>query len=437
MFGYYLDLALRSLKRNKALTVLMILTIAVGIGAAMTTLTVFRTLAGNPIPQKSDVLFRVQVDMYPESATARQAQPEPPDDLSRFDAETLLSQKRATRQMITSYSDNVIEAGERGNVDPFISSVRNTTADFFPMFLVPMKYGKPWSVADDAARARVAVITPELNEKFFAGENSVGKSIRIDGTAFQIIGVMDEWRPSPRFYDNNADTFGKTEMAIVPYATTRDLDWSVSGNMNCFAARSDGKNTDLNAPCVWLQYWVELASPSQAGEFKRYLENYSAQQKAAGRFTRTPNVRLRDVMEWLDYSKAVPSDVKLQMWLSFGFLVVCLVNVVGLLLAKFLRRSGEIGVRRALGASRRQIFLQLLVEAGVIGMVGGVIGLGLAWLGLWGVRQQPAQYAELAAMSLPMLLTTFALAISATLIAGALPAWRAMRIAPAIQLKTQ
>lgn len=437
MLSYYLNLAIRSLKRNRALTALMILTIAVGIGATMTTLTVFKTLAGDPIPQKSDVLFRVQLDIEPGTPDAGQEKLEPPTDLSRLDAETLLSQHRAVRQTVTSYSDNVIETRERGNVEPFISSVRNTTADFFPMFLVPMKYGKPWTAAEDEGRARVAVITPELNDKLFGGGNSVGKSIRIDDTEFRIVGVMDEWRPSPRFYDNNADTFGKTEMAIIPYATTRDLDWSVSGNMNCFSARSEGKNTDLNAPCAWLQYWVELASPSQAAEFKRYLENYSAQQKAAGRFSREPNVRLRNVMEWLDFTKAVPSDVKLQMWLSFGFLIVCLVNVVGLLLAKFLRRSGEIGVRRALGASRRQIFFQLLVEAGVVGLVGGAIGLCLAWLGLWGVRQQPTQYADLASMSFTMLFVTFAVSLLCSLLAGALPAWRAMRIAPAIQLKTQ
>ena len=142
-------------------------------------------------------------------------------------------------------------------------------------------------------------------------------------------------------------------------------------------------------------------------------------------------------MAWLNHTGAVPSDVKLQLWLALGFLLVCLVNVVGLLLAKFLRRSGEIGVRRALGASRKQIFMQLLVEAGVVGLVGGVVGLALAFLGLWGVRQQPAQYASLASMDMPMLASTFAIAIAAALLAGALPAWRAMRIAPAIQLKTQ
>jgi putative ABC transport system permease protein len=99
-------------------------------------------------------------------------------------------------------------------------------------------------------------------------------------------------------------------------------------------------------------------------------------------------------MEWLTFKNAVPSDVRLQMWLALGFLGVCLVNTVGLLLAKFLRRSGEIGVRRALGASRGQIFLQCLVEAGAIGVAGGVLGIGLALLGLYAVRQQPVDYAS-------------------------------------------
>jgi putative ABC transport system permease protein len=142
-------------------------------------------------------------------------------------------------------------------------------------------------------------------------------------------------------------------------------------------------------------------------------------------------------MEWLDYNKVVPGDVRLQVWLAFGFLLVCLLNTVGLLLAKFLRRSGEVGVRRALGASRREIFMQCLVEAGTVGMAGGIVGLALAWLGLWAVRQQPASYAELAHLDPLMLLTTFVLAVGASLLAGIIPAWQAMQVTPAIQLKSQ
>src|SRR5690606_35706077 len=101
------------------------------------------------------------------------------------------------------------------------------------------------------------------------------------------------------------------------------------------------------------------------------------------------------------------------------------------------RRAPEIGVRRALGASRRAIFSQFIVEAGAIGLAGGVCGLGLALLGLWAVRQNPSSYAKLAQLDSTMLLATFALSILASLLAGLLPAWRAMQVTPAIQLKSQ
>ena len=78
-----------------------------------------------------------------------------------------------------------------------------------------------------------------------------------------------------------------------------------------------------------------------------------------------------------------------------------------------------------------------MVEAGLIGVVGGVLGLGLALLGLWAVRQQPSSYAELARLDPTMLLATFGLALLASLLAGVLPAWRAMQVVPAMQLKSQ
>ena len=126
------------------------------------------------------------------------------------------------------------------------------------------------------------------------------------------------------------------------------------------------------------------------------------------------------------------------MWVALGFLLVCLINTVGLLLTKFLRRSSEIGVRRALGASKRSIFVQLLVEAGVIGFVGGAAsGSLLAWLGLWAVRHQPSSYAELAHLDLPMLVGDVRPRRSITsVLAGILPAWRGCQVAPALQLKS-
>lgn len=438
MFGYYFNLALRSFKRNKVLTALMVLAIALGIGASMTTLTVFYILSGDPIPTKSDKLFYVQLD--PESMDGYTAGEEPQDQVTRFDAEELLRQKRGDRQAMMTGGGVGIEP-QRDGLSAFSADARYTTADFFPMFETPFLYGNGWSKTEDDKHDRVAVIAKPLNDKLFGGANSVGKAIRLDGHDFRIVGVMDDWRPTPRFFDMNSDRYGELEQVFLPFSVSRDLDMGRNGSMNCWDDHKDNDDpegqTGVNASCVWIQYWVELGTPEKAEAYKQYLVNYSDQQRANGRFARPTNTRLRNVMEWLDFNKVVPGDVRLQTWLAFGFLMVCLLNTVGLLLAKFLRRSGEIGVRRALGASRRDIFVQCLIEAGTVGLAGGVLGLGLALLGLWAVRQQPASYAELAHLNPTMLMMTFVLAVVASLLAGLLPAWRAMQVAPAIQLKSQ
>jgi len=69
----------------------------------------------------------------------------------------------------------------------------------------------------------------------------------------------------------------------------------------------------------------------------------------------------------------VPPESRVSLMVSLGFFLICLVNTIGLLLAKFMRRSGEIGVRRALGASRREIYTQFLIEAGTVGLAGGLL----------------------------------------------------------------
>lgn len=145
---------------------------------------------------------------------------------------------------------------------------------------------------------------------------------------------------------------------------------------------------------------------------------------------------MMNLMQWLDYNHVLPRDVKLQTWLAFAFLAICLFNTVGLLLAKFLRRAGEIGVRRALGASRRAVFAQCLTEAGLVGFIGGVGGWVLTLVGLWLVRRQQPPYSDLVHMDVSMFFVTFVLAVAVSLLAGALPALRASRIAPALQLKT-
>jgi|SRR5690348_3778390 len=432
MFAYYLDLALRSLKRNPVLTALMVLAIALGIGAAMTTLTVLHVLSGDPLPGRSADIYYPQID--PADMNGYQPGGEPADQVTWIDGMNLLRAHRATRQALMTGGSVPIQPTQ-ANLDAFYADARYTTADFFPMFEVPFEYGSAWTASDDENRTRVAVISRKLNDKLFGGRDSVGKTINVNDANLRVVGVLDAWRPDPHFYDLYQGRYGENEDVFVPLTTSRDLKLDHDGSTDCWGQGSPNQQMLETAPCTWLQFWVQLDTPAQAAAYKAFLVHYSQEQKVLGRFQRPPNVRLRNVMQWLTFKKVVPEDVRLQTWLAFGFLLVCLVNTVGLMLAKFLRRSGEIGVRRALGAARRAVFGQLLVEAGLVGLAGGIGGLLLAQLGLWLVRLQPADYAKLAHLDPVMLLVTFALAIGATLLAGILPAWRACRIAPALQLK--
>ncbi len=432
MFAYYLDLALRSMKRNKMLTALMVLAIAVGIGASMTTLTVLYVLSGDPLPGRSAHIYYPQID--PRDKRGYQPGGEPADQVTWIDGMNLLHAKRADRQaLMTGGAVPVQPAG--ANLDPFFAQARYTTADFFPMFGVPFEYGTSWNAQADEKHARVAVISRKLNDKLFGGKDSVGQTINVNDADLRIVGVLDAWRPNPHFYDLYQGTYGENEDVFVPLSTMQDIKLDHSGSTDCWGGGPGLQKDMKTANCTWLQLWVELDSPAKAAAYKEFMVHYSQEQHALGRFQRSPNVRLRNVMQWLDFNKVVPGDVRLQTWLAFGFLLVCLVNTVGLMLAKFLRRSGEIGVRRALGAARRAVFGQLLVEAGIVGLAGGIGGMLLALFGLWLVRRQPADYAKLAYLDPAMLLVTFALAIGAAVLAGLLPAWRACRVAPALQLK--
>ena len=437
MFGYYLQLALRGFGRNKVLTTLMVLTIAVGIGATMTTLGLYFVLSGDPIPRKSGQLYYAQLEPRTLGKDAT-LDKDPPRQMSRYDAEELLRQKRADRQAVMSAGAVTVQpAGSAAQ--PFRAMARYTSADFFAMFDVPLHSGNAWNAADDEARAQVAVIDRKLAATLFGDDAAVGQEMRLPQGVFRVVGVMDDWRPTPRFYDLSSQRYGGDEQVLLPFSTSRALKLDTQGNVHCWGNSSgvDGGNYGLNAPCAWLQYWVELDSPQKARDYLKYLADYSDSQRASGRFERPTNVRLYSVMDWLDFNRIVPNDVRLQMWLAFGFLLVCLLNTVSLLLAKFLRRSGEIGIRRSLGASRADIFRQCLTEAGVIGFVGGALGLGFAAFGLWLIRQQPDEYAKLAHMDTTTLWLTFALAVTVSLLAGLLPAWRAMKVPPALQLKSQ
>ena len=250
--------------------------------------------------------------------------------------------------------------------------------------------------------------------------------------------MLKDWRPTPKFYDLNNGPFDDIEDIFVPFRVGTDLEVVSAGSTNCWRNETMNSFADfLGSDCVWLQYWVELRSPEKVEAFQNYIDNYARDQKKLGRFERPLNNHLRRPDDWLKTNEVVRNDNKVLVGLSFMFLAVCLLNMIGLLLAKFLGTAPLVGLRRALGASRTAVFHQHLVEVGVIGVCGGVLGIAVAALGLLGVRAAYDNFTSLTRLDLTMGLIALTIAVLSGVLAGLYPTWRVCRIQPAMYLKTQ
>ena len=443
MIGYYIRLALKSFRRNPGLTAMMVCAIALGIGVSVVTITVYHAMSGNPIWWKSDRLYAVTMDSWDAKKPFDATHPElPPPQLTYRDAQALFASNIPERKAIMATSGDVVGGGTAQRT-PQPANTRATTSDFFSLFDVPFLYGGGWNAAADQKPEPVIVLSREMNDKLFGGQNSVGRTVRWNDVAFRVIGVLDRWLPVPKFYDLNTGAFDKPEDVYIPLAWLTSRQEYPSGDIECWnqVFNFNSYREFLNSDCIWVQMWAELPSRASRERMQSFVEAYWADQHAAGRFQRPRNNRIIDVGDWLVANNVVPNDNRMLVIISLTFLAVCLINTVGILLAKFLARTAISGIRRALGASRREVFVQHFVEVAVLAGIGALFGLALAFLGLLGVHALYAEpgaggYQELTHFDAASIVWAIGLAVVSAIIAGLYPAWRIGRLPPALYLKT-
>ncbi|MEQ4573354.1 MAG: FtsX-like permease family protein [Gammaproteobacteria bacterium] len=443
-WSYAFRLGLQGFRRHPRTMALAVATMALGLAAAMTMLTLLSMLSSDPLPGLSQRLYLAWADSRQAQRSERLdgAGRRPPAFWKLGDAQAMLRLRPEIPQTALVSTPVMLAPpdGAHGSEFSAVLAIGPMTS----MFGVPMLHGRSWTQEEERNRTPVIVLSREASLKVLGTEQGVGRDVRIQDTLFRVIGISDRWSPRPHAHyfeaGNDRQIWGdeRGEGAFVPVPAALDAGVAPMGSRICDDTGPDGLRFDALdvQSCRWLVLWAQLDDAGRAQAYRDALLDFARDRHASGAFERAPRAELYGMAEWLSLNRVVPANVRLNLWLAFGLLALCMINVAGLLAARFLHRSAELGVRRVLGAPRGAIVAQCLVEAGMAGVLGGLLALPFTQFALWVVRLQDRGYTDMARLQPSLYLALFALSLATGLLVGLIPAWRAARLEPALQVKS-
>jgi putative ABC transport system permease protein len=427
MLSYNLKLALQNFKRAPSLYFLVLLTLSIGVGLLCANLALVSSMTGDPIPEKSDKLFHVSMNTWPNDQP-----PAEPFHILRYREAMKIAESDIPKNSAVFYASGVYARdAQSDSLKRFDSSVRATTTGFFALTKAPFAYGNGFAKNSGME----VVIGDQLNQKIFAGENSVGKTLELDGELLTITGVLKPWSLRPLFYHaTEGRAFNLTDDIYVPIETAIDLGWSIHARSSSTVSYK-GVEFTRDRDVFYLQAWVELEDKTKQQVFQKYLDNYSQTLKDAGEHPLDINNQLRDVNAWLLEQNIVDQKVLAFTLASVLFLCVCVFNASSLLLSRFHSAKFEVGLRRAIGASNKNILNQGLIESVLLGVVAGVVSLLLSWLFLKLSVTFLPDLANIAVLDPKLLLLGMLLALVTSVSSALYSLYRANRYTISAELK--
>ena len=384
-------------------------------------------MASDPIPEKSANLFHINMNTWPDDQP-----PDEPMHILRYRDAMAIAESKLTKGSAIFYASGVYARdAESSSMKRFDSEVRATTPGFFELTNAPFAFGS----AFEKSRGMEIVIGDELNKKIFAGKNSVGKTLELDGELLTIVGVLKPWVLRPLFYHpTEGRAFNLTDDIFAPLETAIDLGWSIHARSSS-AVNYTGIEETRDKDVYYLQAWVELADMNQKSALQSYLDNYSQQLKDAGEHPLAIKNELHNVNEWLKVNKVVDQKVLAFTLASVLFLSVCIFNASSLLLPRFHAAKFEVGLRRAIGASNRHMLVQGLTESVLLGLFTGVVALVLSWLFLKLSVQFLPRLTNLAVLEPKLLVLGMLLALVTSIASSLYPLYRANYYTISAELK--
>jgi len=391
----------RMLRKNPGFTVVAVLTLALGIGATTAIFSVVNTLLLSPLPFSDSGRIVLLQESIPKLVPG--SIPVSAPDVADF------RRMNHVFEDLGAYTTSSTDLS--GNHAPTRLFATRASAAIFRIVGVSPLLGRTFTDDEDATGHNVAILGYALWQSRYGGDPKIlGRTILLDRRPFSVIGVMP---PSFEFPVQGMTNYRTTQMWIPIAFTPNEL-----------ADRADNFDYGVIAK---LKPGISVRTASAdalvvAGQIQQQL--YPVQFPS--------NVTLEaSARELRDF---VVGPAKPLLSLLFGavglLLLIACANVANLLLARGAERQKEIAVRIAMGAGRGRLVRQLLVESGLLGIVGGVLGIAITYAFLNTLLSFAAQTlprTNEVSVDARVLLFAFAISVLCSLIFGTAPALAATK----------
>lgn len=438
MIRYFLQLAILRIFREPRTLGTLICTLAFGIATCTTTFCLYLALNAEPIPNVSEALYVVTMDARTAASASDESYERPDSYVGLRVAKDIVQSGKAGHRLGLAQSSMLIESEGSGKAVQAAGLI--TMGSDLSMLGVNIVHGRTWTRDEEESQTPVVLLDAATSKKLFPGKDAIGQTVHVGDGLFRVIGIFSPWVPRTEFVDiprNSSNVAGQEESFFIPAATA--LAHGVAPFTTGECHKGEGIVTFQSVAldgCRWMEVWARLDSAGQVDAFRSYLDGYAAQQKASGYFIDEPNPAIFGTREWMSENSVIPAYVSGSAFLALGFLCLCIVNATGMLLARLAGRASDFGIRRALGASKGEIFLQAICETGIIGMLGGCISLPLVQLGVMVIRAQQVDFSELATIPPEGFLGVLVVALVIGVTVGIIPALRVCRLSPATIIKS-
>ncbi|MBU2607772.1 MAG: ABC transporter permease [Chloroflexi bacterium] len=404
----FLGMAIRSLLANKLRSALTMLGMIIGVGAVIVLMSVGAGLQ-NMITSTFEELGTNLLNVQPTNPDApgifgtlygaSQA------SLTMNDAEAMSRIRSVT--VVAPTNENFVKL-IAGNEDT-TSVIHGSTPGYQQAFGYTIASGQFFTERHIARKDTVVVLGSKVAEDLFGSNDPIGQKVKIKDKWFTVIGVLEP--KGVGFFGFSLD-----EVAVTPITT--------------YQARLFSQKTPSGEDAVQ-SIAVQLASAGVIDEAKEDIENLLRKRHRIAE-DKDDDFSVVSMEQMLGEFETITLALTVFLGLIGAIsLLVGSIGIMNIMLVSVTERTREIGLRKAIGAKRRDILMQFLLEAAMLSLVGGAIGLTFAWVTAWGISQIDLGGFTISAVVSPFIvIVAISVSVFIGLASGIYPAMRAARLNP-------